>query len=200
MVSPDLRHNHRCQAEIPRYPAVRIWPAISLPILADVFRLFNPLAGTVALNLILGVTFASQGAVELAFVLEMRPLGGWVSMLLSGIRSIIIAILIVASWPPVWILVLGILLGVNFLATGLSIFSLRGPSDCKIYPEGEFYWNAYYTICNEAVSRPMGPPEYGQSDHIPSLCSGYRGYLAWSRAAALQLSRRYYRRELSLDF
>ena len=97
-----------------------------LSVVAGVFLLFNPLAGAVALTLIVGVLFMFQGAFELIFALEMRPLGGWVSMLLSGIASIVIAILIVADWPAVSILVLGILLGVNFLTTGLGyIFASR---------------------------------------------------------------------------
>ena len=97
-----------------------------LSIAAGVFLLFHPLAGAVVLTLVVGVMFMFQGAFELVFALEMRPLAGWASMLLSGIASIVIAILIVASWPAISLLVLGILLGVNFLTTGLGyIFASR---------------------------------------------------------------------------
>lgn len=93
---------------------------------AGVFLLFNPLAGAVALTLIVGVIFMFQGAAELVFALEMRPLSGWVGMLLSGIASIAIAIIIVAGWPGISLIVLGILLGINFLTTGLGyIFASR---------------------------------------------------------------------------
>lgn len=97
-----------------------------LSIAAGVFLLFNPLAGAVALTLVVGVMFMFQGAAEIVFSLEMRPLGGWASMLASGIASIIIAVIIVAGWPATSVIVLGILLGVNFLTTGLGyIFASR---------------------------------------------------------------------------
>jgi uncharacterized membrane protein HdeD (DUF308 family) len=91
-----------------------------LSIAAGVFLLFNPLAGAVALTLLVGVTFVFQGASEIAFAFEMRPLPGWVGVLISGIASIVMAVLIAAGWPEISVFVLGILLGVNFLTTGLA--------------------------------------------------------------------------------
>ena len=48
---------------------------------------------------------------------------GWVGMLISGIASIVMAFLIAAGWPAISVIVLGILLGVNFLSTGLAASS-----------------------------------------------------------------------------
>jgi uncharacterized membrane protein HdeD (DUF308 family) len=87
---------------------------------AGVFLLFNPLAGAVALTLIVGIMFMFQGASELVFAFETRPANGWVSMLVSGIASIILAIIIVSGWPGISAIALGILLGVNFLTTGIA--------------------------------------------------------------------------------
>lgn len=87
---------------------------------AGVFLLFNPLAGAVGLTLVLGVVFMFQGAFELFFAFEMRPHPGWVGMLLSGLASVFLAILIAAGWPQISSIVLGILLGVNFLSTGIG--------------------------------------------------------------------------------
>jgi uncharacterized membrane protein HdeD (DUF308 family) len=91
-----------------------------LSIAAGVFMLFNPLAGAAALTLVMGVIFVLQGAFELFFAFEMRPHPGWVGMLISGIASIVMAILIAAGWPAISVVVLGILLGVNFLSTGFG--------------------------------------------------------------------------------
>lgn len=91
-----------------------------LSIAAGVFLLHSPLAGALILTLIAGVIFMLQGAFELVFALEMRPSRGWVGMLISGIASIAIALMIIAGWPAVSVFVLGILLGVNFLTTGLG--------------------------------------------------------------------------------
>ncbi|MEI9888944.1 MAG: HdeD family acid-resistance protein [Rhizomicrobium sp.] len=91
-----------------------------ISVAAGAFLLFNPLAGAVALTLLVGVIFLVQGAFELYFAFEMRPHAGWQGMLLSGLASIVMAVLIAAGWPAVSAIVLGILLGVNFLSTGIG--------------------------------------------------------------------------------
>ncbi|MEI9992701.1 MAG: HdeD family acid-resistance protein [Rhizomicrobium sp.] len=91
-----------------------------LSLAAGVFILFSPLAGAVALTLLLGFLFMFQGAFEIFFAFELRPLPGWWSMLLSGLASAFLAIVIAAGWPEVSTIALGILLGVNFLSTGLG--------------------------------------------------------------------------------
>jgi uncharacterized membrane protein HdeD (DUF308 family) len=91
-----------------------------LSIAAGAFLLFNPLAGAVALTLVIGVIFIFQGAFELFFAFETRPHQGWVGMLISGLASIVMAVLIAAGWPAVSLVVLGILLGVNLVTTGIG--------------------------------------------------------------------------------
>lgn len=91
---------------------------------AGVFLAFNPLAGAVTLTLILGIMFIFQGAAELVFSLEARPAPGWVGMLLSGIASIALAIIIAAGWPGISLIALGLLLGINFISTGLGYILL----------------------------------------------------------------------------
>jgi uncharacterized membrane protein HdeD (DUF308 family) len=91
-----------------------------LSIVAGVYMLFNPTAGAAALTLVVGVLFMFQGASEIFFAFEMRPLSGWVGVLLSGTASAVLAILIVIGWPGISLIVLGLLLGVNFLTTGLA--------------------------------------------------------------------------------
>lgn len=91
-----------------------------LSIVVGVYMLFNPPAGAAALTFVVGVLFMFQGAFEIYFAFEVRPLSGWVGMLLSGIASVVLAVLIVAGWPAISVIVLGVLLGVNFLSTGLA--------------------------------------------------------------------------------
>jgi len=91
-----------------------------LSIAAGVFLLFNPLAGAIALTLMVGIIFILQGAFEIFFAFETRPHAGWVGMLISGIASVVMAVLIAAGWPAVSVIVLGILLGVNLLTTGFG--------------------------------------------------------------------------------
>jgi uncharacterized membrane protein HdeD (DUF308 family) len=91
-----------------------------LTTIAGVFLLFNPFAGALALTIVLAVVFLVQGAFETAFAFEMRPAQGWVWMLLSGAASVILALVIAVGLPAISAIALGILLGINFLSTGLG--------------------------------------------------------------------------------
>jgi uncharacterized membrane protein HdeD (DUF308 family) len=93
-------------------------------VVAGVFLLFNPLGGALTLTLVIGILFMFQGASELVFAFEMRPHAGWIGMGISGLASIVLAVLIVAGWPAVSSIVLGILLGVNFLTTGIGYIAV----------------------------------------------------------------------------
>ncbi len=95
-----------------------------LSLAAGVFLLFNPLAGAVVLTLFVGILFVFQGAFEIFFAFEMRPHASWVSMLLSGVASVVLSILIAAGWPAISAVALGILLGVNFLSSGFAYLSM----------------------------------------------------------------------------
>ena len=91
-----------------------------LSVAAGIFLLFNPSAGAVALTLLVGVLFMFQSAFELTLAFAIRPMPGWVGMLISGIASLVLAIVIAAGWPAISGMALGILFGVNFLSTGIG--------------------------------------------------------------------------------
>jgi len=85
-----------------------------------VFLIANPLAGAVALTLMVGAIFAVQAAFELYFAFEMRPHPGWAAMLISGVAAAVVAGLILVGWPSISLVVLGTLFGVNFASTGAA--------------------------------------------------------------------------------
>lgn len=91
-----------------------------LSIAAGVFLVFNPRAGEEALTLMMAVIFTFQGAFEMLLAFEVRPFGGWVAMLISGILSVALALIIVATWPAISLFMLGLLLGVDFVTTGIG--------------------------------------------------------------------------------
>jgi uncharacterized membrane protein HdeD (DUF308 family) len=92
-----------------------------LSIAAGIFLLFSPSAGAAALTLLVSGIFVVQGAFEISFAFEMRPHQGWVMMVVSGLISVIMAALIAAYWPAISIVLLGVLLGVNFISTGVGL-------------------------------------------------------------------------------
>lgn len=99
-----------------------------LMVAAGVFLLFHPVAGAIALTIIVGAIFLVQGAFEVTLAFEMRPHHGWIWMLLSGIASVVLALVIAVGLPGISLIALGILLGINFLSTGLGyVFASRAP-------------------------------------------------------------------------
>ena len=95
-----------------------------LTIAAGLFLLLNPLAGGAALTLMIAGLFSVQGAFEVSFAFDMRPHAGWRGMLLSGITSVAVAVLIVIFWPGISLIFLGVLLGINFISTGVAEMAL----------------------------------------------------------------------------
>lgn len=95
-----------------------------LSVAVGVFMLFNPPAGVLALTLMLAVVFMVDGAFEIVFAFELRPYSGWGWMLASGMASVLASVLIAAGWPQVSAVLLGLLLGLNFISSGLAYVTL----------------------------------------------------------------------------
>jgi uncharacterized membrane protein HdeD (DUF308 family) len=98
--------------------------------MAGAFLVFNPEAGVVTLTIVIAALFMFHGAYELFLAFDLRPQKGWGWVLLSSIIGIGAGVLIAADLhgSSVFgadlqggsVLVLGILVGVNFLSTGIS--------------------------------------------------------------------------------
>lgn len=87
---------------------------------AGAFLVFNPMAAALALTVIVAFIFMIEGAVELAFAFEVRPHAGWIGMLISALASIFLALVIAAGLPGISVITLGLLLGINFVTTGVG--------------------------------------------------------------------------------
>ncbi len=80
--------------------------------------------GLVVLTLTIAVVFIFEGAYQTVAAFELRPAKGWGWMLVSAIISILVGLLIVSRLPGSSLIVLGLLIGVNFLSSGLSMIML----------------------------------------------------------------------------
>lgn len=87
---------------------------------------FNPMAGLASLTLALAIYLFAEGMLEsiLSFRLSQVPGAGW--LLFDGIITLILAVLIWRSWPSDTEWVLGTLVGISILFSGVSrlLFSL----------------------------------------------------------------------------
>lgn len=87
--------------------------------------LVDPLAGTFSLTFVVAVIFLFTGVVKAFYAFAMRPMRGWVWALVSGLVSIVLAVLILTNFPMAAVTVLGILLGVELISNGM-LFLLLG--------------------------------------------------------------------------
>ena len=88
------------------------------------YLLTHPAIGIVTLTLLLAALFLVEGAVQLSFAFEMRAEQSWLWMLFSGLVSIAVGLIIAAGLPGVSLFALGLVVGINFLSTGVAFMLL----------------------------------------------------------------------------
>lgn len=104
----------------------KIW-VLALGILTGIagfWLLANPLAGTISLTIALAILLLGTGTAKVlgAFTIRRTKLFGLV--LLSGIVSIVLALMIFNNFPASAASILGILLGIELISSGISTITL----------------------------------------------------------------------------
>lgn len=89
-----------------------------------VYLLTHPGVGMVFLTLLLAGVFIVDGAVQIKFAYDMKPKQGWGWVLASGIISIAAGLVIASGMPETSLFVLGLVVGINFLSTGIAFMLL----------------------------------------------------------------------------
>ncbi len=87
----------------------------------------HPLQGTITLSMFVLILFAVSGAARIAFSFQMRGTGFFLPTLISGLVSLVLAIVIWvnAAQDPTWLLqLLGILLGIELIFNGVGLVML----------------------------------------------------------------------------
>lgn len=104
-----------------------IWELLigALQIGAGVMFLVNPLGGIVVLTAMLGAVFAAEGLLRIVLGLQMRPDKGWGLIVGSGALSVVLGVLVFAGLSNgASLMLIGILMGVNFIFAGAATISL----------------------------------------------------------------------------
>ena len=88
------------------------------------YMLAKPLLGILSLTLVLAIFLLIEGVLEIIFYFQARDLrnAGWI--LFDGIVTLLLGILIYAHWPSSSVWVIGTLVGVSLIFSGLSRFML----------------------------------------------------------------------------
>ncbi|MDT3378017.1 DUF308 domain-containing protein [Labrys neptuniae] len=92
-----------------------------LALLLGASLLLNPLAGVVSLTALLGAMFLVYGIAKVVVAFNIRSSTNWTWLLLSGLISILLAVLIFSDFQQSASSLLGILLGVELLFYGFAL-------------------------------------------------------------------------------
>ena len=92
-----------------------------LAVLVGAVLVGKPLLGAAYLTIMVAVLLLFLGGSKIAFSFSMRPQTGWFWVTLSGIFSIILAVLIFSNFPWSAVAVLGIFLGVELTFNGVML-------------------------------------------------------------------------------
>jgi uncharacterized membrane protein HdeD (DUF308 family) len=87
--------------------------------------LLSPRTGIASLTLLIVALFLVEGVFTVAWAFRLRGVTAtWSWIALSGAMSIVVALLIWSGWPGSSAWAIGLLVGINFLSTGVSILML----------------------------------------------------------------------------
>jgi uncharacterized membrane protein HdeD (DUF308 family) len=91
---------------------------------AGIYMLMHPLLGLVSLTFVLAIFLLVEGGVEIALYFNIRdvPNSGWV--LFDGLITLILGLFIWANWPSASAWIVGILVGISLMFSGISRFML----------------------------------------------------------------------------
>jgi uncharacterized membrane protein HdeD (DUF308 family) len=98
----------------------------AIAVLAGIAVVLHPLLGLAFLTLLLAVYFAAEGLWKLVAAFRYRPPAGW--LMASGLLSFVLAWLIWSQWPISGLWAVGVLVGLDLIATGAAVVTLAGLS------------------------------------------------------------------------
>jgi uncharacterized membrane protein HdeD (DUF308 family) len=109
----------------------RGWRAFTLNLLigllfaaAGAYLAFFPLTGIITLTILLAALFIVEGYLEIMMAIRLQRQAGWFWILLSGILAVAAGVLIGLELPGSATWAIGLLAGINLLASGLSFLLL----------------------------------------------------------------------------
>lgn len=132
--------------------------------------LFNPLGGMMSLTALLGILFGASGILQLWLAWERREQDNVLWLALSGVVSLLLAVLIFSNFFAASATVPGLLLALELITTGVGLIMLRSKL-AEAMDDAEAVSTAAgaedgvsYTA--KAASRPAAEPLVGEAEDI----------------------------------
>ncbi len=105
-----------------RNASSRIWELLLgvVYVLAGGYLIFHPLLGLTTITLLLAAYLLVKGALEIVQYFQTHPRRGFTWLILDGIINIVLAVIIWSQWPFSSLWVVGTLIGISILFSGMS--------------------------------------------------------------------------------
>ncbi len=118
-------------AQIVHAFAAREWQGFLLGLLVGLLYLaggavlwLDPIKGVITLTVFLAAMMLIDGILRCTMALRIRPMPGWGMLLVGGILGIVVAFMIWKQLPTSALWVIGLLLGINLIFSGVAFITL----------------------------------------------------------------------------
>jgi uncharacterized membrane protein HdeD (DUF308 family) len=105
-----------------RGAGARIWELLLgvVYVVAGFYLIFHPILGLTALTLLLASYLLIKGILELVQYFQTHPRRGVTWLILDGVINIVLAVIIWSQWPFSSLWVIGTLVGISIVFSGIS--------------------------------------------------------------------------------
>jgi uncharacterized membrane protein HdeD (DUF308 family) len=103
-------------------PGRTIWKLLVGPayVFFGAYLLMHPVLGVASLTLVVALLFLIEGILDIVLFFHMRSERGSAWVLLDGITTLVLALLIYLQWPSSSVWVIGTLVGVSMIISGIT--------------------------------------------------------------------------------
>ena len=99
-----------------------------LYVVAGGFMLMNPAVGLATLTVVFAIYLVIESIINFVMAFRLRPVPGSGWLVVHGIVSIFLAVMIWQGWPVSAIWMIGVLVGINMIFSGIARFMLARES------------------------------------------------------------------------
>jgi uncharacterized membrane protein HdeD (DUF308 family) len=105
-----------------RHASTRVWDVLLgiVCVLAGGYLIIHPLLGLTTLTLLLAAYLLVKGVLEVVQYFQHHPRRGFTWLILDGIINVVLAVIIWSQWPFSSLWVIGTLIGISILFSGVS--------------------------------------------------------------------------------
>ncbi len=100
------------------------WLKPVMSLIASVLLLLFPVEGVAAVGMLLAVYLLVDAYSSVTFGWQYRPNRGWWVMVLNGLLSVLLAAVLLASWPLGSLVLVGLFVGISLFFDGVALVAL----------------------------------------------------------------------------